>query len=193
MHGKTRLTCCADMRAASRRLKVIVVRNPFSKVVSSFLHHSNKKWRSRQFDTRALYNFSKWFDEQMTLYPLDNLDHGNHFKTQAGHFFDWRLEKPYNPTDFFVVHLETLEQDWHILERVLRRCYGYKLPMPKMPKTNSHQHDLSTTRHFSILRSEPALLKRLADKYEVDFKFFGYDKDARWIEPVLKQNFITDA
>ena len=37
-HGTTQLTCCADQTAASKRLKVIVVRNPFSKVISSFLH-----------------------------------------------------------------------------------------------------------------------------------------------------------
>jgi len=190
-HGKTQLTCCTDQASASNRLKVILVRNPLSKLISSFMHPKLcSRWCSATFDDSCLENFTRWFDELDKKAPIDTKDTGNHFKNQAGHFIDPRLKEPYNAGDFFVVHLESTERDLAILSKVLRRCLKFFSSLPRLSVENTSRKLQNFTQHMQVLASCPELLQRIRERYTADFKLFGYSDDGIREQPVSLSNHI---
>jgi len=178
-HGKTRLRCCTDTQSADKRLKFIVVRNPFARAISSFMHSQMcNKWCVNHFDEKALDNFTSWFAANVKK-SLTNQN--THFTSQFGQFEDKRLEYPYNPREFFVIHLETVSKDWLAFEKTLQRCYSHDIKLPPVPVTHAvpmPDNSVSTSQlHVLLLHKRPSLVKLIQEHYYLDFKFFGYSTD----------------
>lgn len=180
-HGKTKLRCCTD-REAAHRLKVLMVRNPFSRAISIFSHPLYRSVGGGMPLTNAtLANFTRWL-----TYEFNQPDHGEdvarHFRSQVQQFHDPRQKKGYNMSDFFLIHLETLEADLAALKSVLKVCFDFRKRVPRFPYENHARTEGRATAAIFADAPEAALLLRM--RYADDFALLGYDTNPLCKKPL---------
>ena len=189
------LPCCQYEPSSSARLKIITARHPYAKLVSAYNHPAFCVKRSKRYvlcrsplGEANKHDFKQWVQTMVKRYPTDAMDTTNHFKSQAGHFWDPRNLLPYNAREFFVLHLETLAQDWERMQKKL--CEDY-LACQKLGSL-AHRNALAKDAYGNIMTDIKALTKVEPHDYSViindkklrnlitsrfadDFIWFGYD------------------
>ena len=181
-HGKTKFRCCSTWEAAINRTKIAVVRNPYSKMISSFMHPSIcGEWCTSNWNADAVENFTSWYNSLVKKYPTDVQDTFNHFKCQASQFRDSGLSRWHDSGTFFHVHLETVEKDWQLLENHLRTCHNYQPELLPLPLANSRNANMGSD--VALLNSTPEVVKMIASRCAQDFELFGYNTDITDVMP----------
>ena len=106
-------------------------------------------------------------------YPTDAADTSNHFKSQTGHFWDPRNKLPYIAKDFFVLHLETLAQDWELMQHKLCKDYSACQKLGRLPHANALRK--AKSHNYDIITKDKNLRNLIISRFASDFIFFGYD------------------
>ena len=123
------------------------VRNPYSRAVSMFKHHS---WRSvksfKYFCHKVMKNEypsedAKWHSGTLTEHMIDN----NDLKVD------------------FVIKLENLQKDFNII------CDKIGIPQQQLPHLNKSKH-----KHYTEYYDEETK-QIVAEKYAKDIELFGYE------------------
>ena len=135
------------------------------------------------FGAEWLPKFEKWLRFTLDVFPTDDVDSTNHIKSQVGHFHS-PLLRAHNISQFHILHLETIQEDWGELEQELCQKYGTTVGCVSLctplagGKRKSRPHDLSP------LASRLNLLKLIQDRFAADFTAFGYSTDVNQLLPL---------
>lgn len=153
------------------------VRNPWTRVISSFYHkENNDETKVTNFYPKNPDGFKRFVRDRMKpnvgyekdiywypLYPNNKIHH--HFLPQ--YFF--LCDEEGNVGVEFVGNLESVSEDWSY---VSNKIFGHVKHLPRMNKSK-YSFDLMS--HFD----DKEINKIILDFYEKDFEYFGYSKDPR--------------
>ena len=213
-HTSQNLQCCNSERSdsISGRLPIFVARNPYTRALSTFFHGWANPFLIPEendglylelhgvFGEKWIPKFEKWLRFTLAAFPTDDVDSTNHIKSQVGHFHSPSLGgKPHNISNFHILHLETIEEDWQEMEQLMCNkrymdreindksgkfgaddgaCESRCRPSAGAKKRVKH-HDLSA------LAKRPDLIRMIQERYKEDFEAFGYSTDVNQPLPLL--------
>ena len=175
-HGITKLPCCSA--EPSDRIKYVVVRNPYDKLLSVYNHgifcsKNREKYCRKPLSEENKDDFFRWFSETAKKFPNDNDDKSNHFKSQFSQFYDTRLSKPHDIQSFTILHLENIASDWESLNKKLCKEYDSCHPLPPLMISNN----LKKTRghNMSLIYKNETMKRLIYKRFKTDFDMFGYN------------------
>ena len=187
--------CCAGQ--GSDRLKVVFVRNPFVRVVSYFRmnwinntrqHPDCTTWSCfEDFIGRILKVKTETDAFESLRVPLHaeatsmNIDDLIHLRSVDAWFNDKFLRVPLNQTDFHIVHLETLGEDFARFKQRLCAEFSFCAQLPPFPHIHSRNWVLD--RNWAGIWT-PNATAMLLQIYRKDFETLGYVNDPMELQPV---------
>ena len=155
--------------------KITFVRNPYSRLLSCYLHrivgnrrsNPSKKVLGRRFGISEFRDltFARFID---LITDMESLEMERHWAVQHDAVM-------YPMVDYaFIGRQETLAQDLRALEKLLFGAPAFDLE--NVDGINKSPMQTSATGKLRQYYSD-AVMRKVADRYRIDFETFGYDTD----------------
>jgi len=138
-----------------RYFSLVVIRNPFDRLVSAFSYHTSPDYKGRYF---SKYPFLR--DLSLEAY-FDLMNPTNSLRPNIDFVRHGHSKKPID----FICRFENLEQD-------LRHAFScLNITIDKIPHENESQHKP----YQEYFKNEPTLLQKCSYFYKDDLDTFGYE------------------